>query len=241
MLYRQLRLEQQAIKNYQFENQQSIVPQLQTKIRLAFWRISIKTQYFLKRCLDIGISLTMLILLSPLFLLVAILIRLESPGAVLFSQTRIGLNGKPFRFWKFRSMRKDAEFIKKTLAKEAMSDGIRFKLKKDPRITRVGAVIRKFSIDELPQIWNVLIGDMSLVGPRPALPDEVAGYTAADRQRLSVMPGITCIWQVSGRSEIPFKQQVKLDVQYKLTQSLFQDIKLLFLTIPAVTSGKGAY
>ena len=122
-----------------------------------------------------------------------------------------------------------------------MSNGVRFKLKRDPRITKVGAVIRKFSIDELPQLWNVLIGDMSLVGPRPALPSEVEAYTQSDKQRLGVMPGITCIWQVTGRSDIPFKQQVSLDVQYKLSQSVLHDIKLLLLTIPAVVLGKGAY
>jgi len=138
-------------------------------------------------------------------------------------------------------MRFDAESTKHQLQHKAMSNGVRFKLKKDPRITPVGAVIRKYSIDELPQLWNVLLGDMSLVGPRPALPSEVNDYDQADKQRLSVIPGITCIWQVSGRSDIPFKQQVTLDVKYKLSQSIWQDIRLLLLTIPAVVLGKGAY
>jgi len=138
-------------------------------------------------------------------------------------------------------MRFDAESIKHQLKHKAMSNGVRFKLKKDPRITPVGAVIRKYSIDELPQLWNVLLGDMSLVGPRPALPSEVNDYDQADKQRLSVIPGITCIWQVSGRSDIPFKQQVSLDIKYKLSQSIWQDIRLLLLTIPAVVLGKGAY
>jgi len=183
----------------------------------------------------------MLFALTPLFLCVALLICLESPGPVLFSQQRVGLKGRCFRFWKFRSMCTDAEQTKSTLTKQAMSNGVRFKLKADPRITRVGRFIRKYSIDELPQLWNVLVGDMSLVGPRPALPSEVEAYSFSDKQRLSVTPGITCIWQVSGRSDIPFKQQVSLDVKYKLSQSIWQDIKLLVLTVPAVVFGKGAY
>jgi len=196
---------------------------------------------FIKRAMDIVIALVVLLVFTPIFILVGLLIRLESPGSILFTQTRIGLAGKPFKFWKFRSMRFDAEQLRKQLEGESMSDGVRFKIKKDPRITRIGAVIRKFSIDELPQLWNVLMGDMSLVGPRPALPSEVASYTFFDKQRLAVMPGITCIWQVSGRSDIPFKEQVQLDVQYIHSQSFIQDIKLLLLTVPAVLTGKGAY
>jgi exopolysaccharide biosynthesis WecB/TagA/CpsF family protein len=226
-----------------FSNQghSNLAAQLLRKSRLSLWKASITGSKWIKRMMDIGISSTLLVLLTPLFLLVGLLIKIESKGPVFFSQTRIGLGGKPFRFWKFRSMRSDAEQIKNQLSARAMSDGIRFKIKNDPRITKIGGFIRKYSIDELPQLWNVLIGDMSLVGPRPALPQEVESYTLADKQRLAVVPGITCIWQVSGRSDIPFKQQVKLDVQYKLNQSLVEDIKLLFLTIPAVLLGKGAY
>jgi len=136
----------------------------------------------------------------------------------------------------------DAETRKKELEKmNEMNGGVLFKMKEDPRITKVGKFIRKASIDELPQLWNVFVGDMSLVGPRPALPSEVNQYSLAERRRLEVIPGITCIWQVSGRSDIPFDKQVGLDVEYIESQSLWLDFKLLFLTIPAVLLGRGAY
>jgi len=241
MLNREQRIEQQAVNYFQADYSNDVIRSLIVKQRLGLWRISSKSGSIVKRGMDVLISLLMLLMLMPLFIIVALLIRLESPGSVLFSQTRVGLSGRPFRFWKFRSMRFDAESTKHQLQHKAMSNGVRFKLKKDPRITPVGAVIRKYSIDELPQLWNVLLGDMSLVGPRPALPSEVNDYDQADKQRLSVIPGITCIWQVSGRSDIPFKQQVTLDVKYKLSQSIWQDIRLLLLTIPAVVLGKGAY
>ena len=241
MLNREQRIEQQAVNYFQADYSNDVIRSLIVKQRLGLWRISSKSGSIVKRGMDVVISLLMLLMLMPLFIIVALLIRLESPGSVLFSQTRVGLSGRPFRFWKFRSMRFDAESTKHQLQHKAMSNGVRFKLKKDPRITPVGAVIRKYSIDELPQLWNVLLGDMSLVGPRPALPSEVNDYDQADKQRLSVIPGITCIWQVSGRSDIPFKQQVTLDVKYKLSQSIWQDIRLLLLTIPAVVLGKGAY
>jgi lipopolysaccharide/colanic/teichoic acid biosynthesis glycosyltransferase len=241
MLNRQLQLEQQAINHFHAKSYKGNFKLFDINGRLILWRLSIPSYSIVKRSFDVLISFLLLLILSPFFLMVSLLIRLESPGSVLFNQTRIGLNGRPFRFWKFRSMRLDAEQTKSQLTDKALSNGVRFKLKKDPRITRIGSVIRKFSIDELPQLWNVFIGDMSLVGPRPALPSEVNEYTRSDKQRLSVVPGITCIWQVSGRSDIPFKQQVALDVQYKLSQSLVQDFKLLFLTIPAVVLGKGAY
>ena len=144
--------------------------------------------------------------------------------------------------WKFRSMYIDAEARKAALlAANESSGGVIFKMKRDPRITKVGRFIRKASIDELPQLWNVLIGDMSLVGPRPALPSEVDQYSLADRRRLEVIPGITCIWQVSGRSDIPFPEQVKLDVQYIESSSFWQDILILLKTVPAVILGRGAY
>lgn len=241
MLNRQQLIEQQAVQHFKSEHNNRKVRALLIKERIVLRRFSNAGYSIVKRFMDVLLSAVVLLLIFPLLLLVALLIGLESPGAVLFSQTRIGLNGRPFRFWKFRSMRFDAEQTKSQLTEKAMSNGVRFKLKKDPRITKVGAVIRKFSIDELPQLWNVLIGDMSLVGPRPALPSEVEAYTQSDKQRLGVMPGITCIWQVTGRSDIPFKQQVSLDVQYKLSQSVFHDMKLLLLTIPAVVLGKGAY
>lgn len=232
---------QQAADYFANDTQGGLKEQLARKLKIGLWRSSITGSKLIKRFMDVSISLMSMTLLAPVFLGVAVLIKLESKGPVFFSQTRIGLGGKPFTFWKFRSMRTDAEQIKSQLSASAMSDGVRFKIKNDPRITQIGRFIRKYSIDELPQLWNVLKGDMSLVGPRPALPQEVEAYTLADRQRLQVLPGITCIWQVSGRSDIPFKQQVKLDVRYKLTQSIAEDIRLMVLTIPAVVFGKGAY
>jgi exopolysaccharide biosynthesis WecB/TagA/CpsF family protein len=195
-----------------------------------------------KRLLDISACATLLLLASPLLLLTALLIRLESPGSVLFCQQRVGLRGKHFNFWKFRSMYIDAEARKASLmALNEMDGGVLFKMKDDPRITRVGKFIRRFSIDELPQLWNVLRGDMSLVGPRPALPAEVALYSVTDRRRLLAPPGITCIWQVSGRSNIPFDGQVLMDMEYIHKSSLGKDVELLLKTVPAVISGRGAY
>lgn len=170
------------------------------------------------------------------------MIRIESPGAVLFKQVRVGRWGELFTMYKFRSMYADAEARKaELLARNEMQGGVLFKMRDDPRVTRIGRFIRKTSIDELPQLWNVFKGDMSLVGPRPPVPSEVNEYSLADRRRLEVIPGITCTWQVSGRSEIPFEQQVELDVEYIQSQSVWMDIKLLLKTIPALLLGKGAY
>lgn len=206
------------------------------------WRTVVGGTELLKRAMDIVVSLIMLLLLAPLFGLVALLIRLESPGPVFFAQTRVGRWGKLFKMYKFRSMVTNAEKLLEKLKEQNESGaGVIFKMKKDPRITRTGAFIRKTSIDELPQLWNVLKGDMSLVGPRPAIPSEVAEYTLDDRRRLDALPGITCIWQVSGRSNIDFKGQVRLDTRYIESQSFWFDIVLLFKTIPAVLFGKGAY
>ena len=199
-------------------------------------------QRLLKRSIDVMASSLALVLLSPLLLLTMLLIFIESPGNVFFSQSRVGKNGQLFKLWKFRSMRIDAEAaLKEIVANNEMSGRVLFKIKQDPRVTRVGTFIRKFSIDELPQLWNVLNGSMSLVGPRPALPSEVAQYQTKDRQRLLVKPGITCIWQVSGRSDIPFEQQVELDQLYISKRSLLTDIKLFLATIPAVLTARGAY
>lgn len=195
-----------------------------------------------KRFFDIAVSATILILLSPLFLLVALLIRLDSKGPIFFCQTRVGKQGKLFFMWKFRSMYVDAEQRKKNLVKQnEMHGGILFKIKRDPRVTRVGRLIRKSSVDELPQLWNVLKGNMSLVGPRPPLPSEVTKYTFYHFQRLKVTPGITCIWQISGRSEIPFAQQVEMDLEYINSQSFVNDIVILLKTVPAVLKARGAY
>ena len=195
-----------------------------------------------KRVLDVVGAALGLLLLTALLLIVAVLIRIESPGPVFFAQTRIGRRENPFRCWKFRSMTIDAEQRKAELmARNEMPGGTTFKMKHDPRITRVGRFIRKASIDELPQLWNVLIGEMSLVGPRPPVPAEVARYSAVDRQRLSVKPGITCTWQVTGRSDIPFREQVALDLRYIQERSLLLDIRLLLMTVPAVLLARGAY
>lgn len=193
-----------------------------------------------KRLFDIVIAALLLLILTPLLLTVVVLIYLDSPGSIFFTQTRIGKGGKPFTMWKFRSMVMGAEQQKLKLHNE-MSCGVLFKVKQDPRITRMGRFIRKFSIDELPQLWNVLMGNMSMVGPRPALPNEVANYTFHQRQRLAVTPGITCFWQIAGRSEIPFHQQVELDLHYIATQSFRTDMVILLKTIPAVLTGRGAY
>jgi exopolysaccharide biosynthesis polyprenyl glycosylphosphotransferase len=199
-------------------------------------------RHSLKRTFDMLVSGILLLLLSPLFFAVAVLIRIDSPGAPFFYQNRVGKGGKTFKMWKFRSMYLDAEKRKAELmAKNEMAGGVIFKIKHDPRVTSMGRFIRKYSIDELPQLLNVFLGDMSLVGPRPPVPAEVAVYTAYQRQRLAVTPGITCIWQVSGRSEIPFVQQVEMDLLYINTQSFWLDISLLLKTIPAVMGGKGAY
>jgi exopolysaccharide biosynthesis polyprenyl glycosylphosphotransferase len=206
------------------------------------WVAVVQSAYSLKRLLDVVGSALLLLLFSPIFIAIMVAIKLDSAGPVLFKQTRVGRYGQLFSMWKFRSMHIDAEARKKALMdKNEMSGGVLFKMRNDPRITSVGRFIRRASIDELPQLWNVFVGDMSLVGPRPALPSEVNQYSLAERKRLDVIPGITCIWQVSGRSEIPFDQQVHLDVQYIESQSFWLDLKLLVLTIPAVFLGRGAY
>jgi len=195
-----------------------------------------------KRIIDIiGAALLMLVL-APLLLLIAILIKSESNGPVLFAQIRVGKWGKPFTMYKFRSMCADAECRKaELLERNEMRGGVIFKIKDDPRVTRIGKVIRRGSLDELPQLWNVLKGDMSLVGPRPPVPDEVSRYSLEERRRLDAKPGITCTWQVTGRSQLPFRRQVELDVFYIESQTLWGDLKLLLKTVPAVLTGRGAY
>lgn len=211
------------------------------RYRLLMWVIRTKIRTSLKRILDIVIALGSILFLSPLFLLLAILIKLDSPGPVIFKQQRIGKWGKPFYCYKFRSMYVDAEARKADLMEENEADEIVFKIKDDPRITRVGKIIRKASIDEFPQLLNVLKGDMSLVGPRPPVPIEVVQYEFETMFRLDTVPGITGLQQVSGRSDLSFKRWVELDLQYIAEQSLLKDIEILIKTIPAVVSGKGAY
>ncbi len=206
------------------------------------WRGVVSGANALKRLLDIVVSLAMLTALSILFLFVAISIKLTDRGPILFWQTRVGKWGREFPFPKFRSMVVNAEQLKDQLLKQNQhSDSKTFKMKRDPRITWIGRIIRKLSIDELPQLWCVLKGDMSLVGPRPPLPREVSLYSLADRRRLDVTPGLTCIWQVSGRGDIPFPQQVELDVQYINSRDFWNDLRILIMTVPAVLLGKGAY
>jgi len=210
--------------------------------KVAFWQMTIFISHLIKRCFDTIASAILFVLFTPLYLFTALCIYIESPGPVIYKQIRVGLNGKHFYFYKFRSMVMNADKLKDNLIKENESeDGVIFKMKDDPRITRTGKIIRKLSIDELPQLYNVLIGDMSLVGPRPPLPREVAEYTMEERKRLHVIPGITCIWQVSGRSDIPFNEQVQLDKEYIKSKSIIKDIWILVMTIPAVITGKGAY
>lgn len=197
-------------------------------------------QLFIKRVMDLVISALALIVFSPLLLIVVLLIKLTSHGPVFFKQTRIGLNGRKFTLYKFRSMVVDAEERKKELMQHNEMDGPVFKMKRDPRITRIGSFIRKTSIDELPQFFNVLMGDMSVVGPRPPLVGEVEDYKVWQRRRLSLKPGITCIWQVSGRNKIGFDQWMKMDLEYIDTWSLYLDIKILVKTLFVVLVGYGA-
>jgi len=196
---------------------------------------------WLKRGLDIVVSLVLLLLLSQLFGLIGLLVWLEDGGPIFFAQTRVGEYGREFQMFKVRSMCRNAEErLRDLLGQNHHKEGVTFKIKDDPRITKVGKWLRKFSLDELPQFYNVLRGDMSLVGPRPPVPREVARYAPVDRRRLAAKPGITCVWQISGRSEIDFSGQVKLDVSYIESQSFWLDLKILARTIPAVLSGKGA-
>ncbi|WP_299769185.1 sugar transferase [uncultured Pseudoteredinibacter sp.] len=183
-----------------------------------------------------------IVILSPLWLLLVIAIRMDSKGSAIYRQLRVGRHGQCFAFYKFRTMYcdDDPNYIKPD-PKDSSRDGICLKFKNDPRITRIGGFLRRSSIDELPQLWNVLTGDMALVGPRPALAQEVAQYSLAQMDRLKVLPGITGIWQISGRADIPFEQQLEMDRQYIHSQSALADIKILLLTIPAVIQAKGAY
>lgn len=213
------------------------------------WRVTISFTSFVKRAIDLLASALLLVLLSPLLLVIALLIRRDG-GPVFFRQTRVGLRGKEFGMLKFRSMCVDAEAkLKELLALNEKNDGVTFKMKNDPRITPIGRFIRKSSIDELPQMINVLKGEMSLVGPRPPLPREVALYSPEDRRRLLITPGITCLWQigerkgglleVGDRNSIGFPEQVSLDVRYIESQSVLKDLLILIKTVPAILFGKG--
>jgi exopolysaccharide biosynthesis polyprenyl glycosylphosphotransferase len=195
----------------------------------------------IKRVIDIVISVCGLVLLSPVMLIAALLIKFESRGPVLFRQVRCGLNGRRFNLLKFRSMVYDAERQKSALLELNEMSGPVFKIRNDPRVTKIGGLLRKTSLDELPQLWNVLRGDMSLVGPRPPLPSEVRHYERWQRRRLSMKPGITCLWQVKGRSAVGFEEWMKMDMEYIDNWSLGLDLKILARTIPAVLFTRGAH
>jgi exopolysaccharide biosynthesis polyprenyl glycosylphosphotransferase len=193
-----------------------------------------------KRAIDVLFSALFLGAFSWLYLAIALVIKLTSKGPVLFRQDRVGINGRRFTFFKFRSMVADADHRKAELQHLNEMDGPVFKIKNDPRVTRVGRFLRKYSLDELPQMWNVLRGDMSLVGPRPPVPSEVEKYESWARRRLSVRPGLTCLWQVSGRNSINFNQWMALDLAYIDNWTLGLDLKILVKTVPAVLAGRGA-
>lgn len=212
------------------------------RYRLVLWEGMLRSLLVVKRIFDIVISCMALVLLLPVFCIVAVCIIIEDGYPVIYIQKRVGLNGREFRFFKFRSMCKGADEMKEELLEKNESLGqVTFKIKDDPRVLHCGRFLRRFSIDELPQFFNVLIGNLSLVGPRPPLPEEVKSYSLSDRKRLHVKPGITCLWQVRGRSDIPFDEQVGLDMQYIQSQSILKDLIIMLKTIPAVLLGRGAY
>ncbi|MFL0246221.1 sugar transferase [Candidatus Clostridium stratigraminis] len=198
------------------------------------------TYYFIKKLIDIIGAITGILLLSPVLIITALAIRLESKGPIIFSQERIGLNGKAFKMYKFRSMVENAEELLDKLKNKNEMSGPMFKIKKDPRITKVGRFIRKTSIDELPQLFNVLKGDMSLVGPRPNLPREVIRFNEYQKQKLLVKPGLTCYWQVMGRNKIGFEQWMELDIKYLKERNTWVDIKLIFKTFSVFFGDDGA-
>ncbi|MGE6573989.1 sugar transferase [Paenibacillus xylanexedens] len=201
-----------------------------------------KVYLFMKRMLDLLGSFIGLIILCPLFAVIGLLIKIEAPqGSVFFRQVRVGQNGKEFHMYKFRSMVANAEDLLEQLIDQNEVNGNMFKMKNDPRITRIGKFIRKTSVDELPQLWNVFRGEMSLVGPRPALPREVKNYTSYDRQRLQMIPGCTGLWQVSGRNSVGFEEMVELDLTYARERSMMVDIKIIFRTFKVLVGSKDAF
>jgi len=192
-----------------------------------------------RRAIDVLVSGAALLGLAPLMAAVAVAMRLDSPGPVFYKQQRVGAGGRIFEFFKFRSMRADADRDQAGLANE--KDGPIFKMRNDPRVTRVGRIIRRYSLDELPQLWNVLRGDMTLVGPRPQKPDEVVHYEPWQRRRLGLPGGLTCTWQVSGRSDVSFREWMRMDCAYASRRDAWTDLALLARTVPALVTAKGAY
>jgi exopolysaccharide biosynthesis polyprenyl glycosylphosphotransferase len=197
-------------------------------------------QLMLKRALDVALAAFLLLIGTPIAGMIALTIKLTSRGNVLFRQTRCGLNGRSFTLYKFRTMVEDAEERRRELMHLNEMNGPVFKLKLDPRVTRLGRFLRRFSLDELPQLWNVLRGDMSLVGPRPPIPEEVAQYQRWQRRRLAMKPGLTCLWQISGRNNVDFDRWMQLDLEYIDSWSPLLDLKILLKTVPVVLSGRGA-
>ena len=194
-----------------------------------------------KRALDVTLALLGLVLCAPLMALIALAVKLSSRGPALFQQTRVGVGGSRFTCYKFRSMYADAEQQRRHLLARNEVSGPVFKIKRDPRMTPLGRVLRKFSLDELPQLVNVLKGEMSIVGPRPPIPAEVCEYNAKELGRLSVKPGLTCLWQINGRSTVGFAEWVEMDLRYIETMSFWQDLAIIARTLPAVISTRGAY
>jgi lipopolysaccharide/colanic/teichoic acid biosynthesis glycosyltransferase len=194
-----------------------------------------------KRAFDLLVAAILMLALLPAFIVIVIAIRIDSPGPVIFRQTRLGRGGRPFDFFKFRSMSVDAEAQRAGLESQNEQDGPVFKMQNDPRVTRVGRILRRWSLDELPQLWNVLRGDVSLVGPRSPTPDELPGYASWQRRRLTVTGGLTCTWQVGGRSEIPFQEWMRMDIRYIERRGPLYDLWLLVKTVPAVLTGRGAH
>lgn len=204
----------------------------------AGWR----WQRRLKRLLDIVVSFSLLVLLSPLLLVLALLVRLSSPGPIFYPWKVLGARARPFVGYKFRTMVVNAEALKSQMLAHNEMTGPVFKMRNDPRVTRVGRLLRKYSLDELPQLWSVLVGDMSLVGPRPPSAEEFAAFAPWQHGKLAVTPGITCVWQVSGRSEISdFDTWARLDLEYIANWNLWLDLKILLQTVPVVFGGRGAY
>lgn len=207
---------------------------------LTLFREQMLVQLLLKRLFDVGISATALILLAPLCLVVAALIKLTSPGPIFFAQERVGMNKRRFKLFKFRSMVVDAEAKRQELEHLNERDGPAFKIENDPRVTWIGKIIRKTCIDELPQFFNVLRGEMSLVGPRPPIPEEVEKYEWLFRKRLSIKPGLTCFWQISGREDVSFEQWMRMDQEYIENWSVWLDFKIILRTLPIVFLGRGS-
>lgn len=197
----------------------------------------------MKRLIDVIGSIVALVVFTPTMLVIMVLIKLEDKGPVFYGQTRIGKNGAEFKMWKFRSMRENAHELRSQMMAQNDADGPMFKIKDDPRVTKIGHFIREKSLDEIPQFFNVLKGEMSLVGPRPSLPEEVMEFGSRERERLNVLPGLTGLWQVSGRNDLSFDDMIALDLEYVKHHSVLWDIKIIFITVAQMffSKGNGAY